>query len=127
GGHVQAVRASDGRAVWDSDGGSRGNFYATAAFAFGRVYVGNTDGREYSFSAADGRLAWAKQTGSYVYSSAAVRDVPGLGPTVYVGSYDGRLYAVNARTGAPRWVYAAGGKISGSPTIVGDTVYFADL
>jgi outer membrane protein assembly factor BamB len=127
GGHVQAVRAVDGHRIWDSGAGSGGTFYATAAFAFGRVYVGNTDGREYSFAAADGKLAWAKQTGSYVYSSAAVRDVPGLGPTVYFGSYDGHLYAVNARTGTVRWSYRSGGKISGSPTMIGNTVYVADL
>jgi outer membrane protein assembly factor BamB len=95
--------------------------------AFGRVYIGSTDGREYSFSARDGRLAWAKQTGGYVYSSAAVQDTAGVGPTVYLGSYDGTFYALNARSGAVRWTYRSGGKISGSPTIVGRTVYFSDL
>ena len=127
GGHAQAVRAADGHRLWDSGAGSGGTFYSTAAYAFGRVYLGNTDGREYSFSAANGKLAWAKQTGAYVYSSAAVRDVPGLGPTVYFGSYDGHLYALDARTGAVRWAHRSGGKISGSPTMLGDTVYFADL
>ena len=70
GGRVQAVRTSDGHRVWSSGGGGNilraAHFYATAAVAFGRVYIGNTDGREYSFSARDGRLAWAKQTGNYV-------------------------------------------------------------
>ena len=85
------------------------------------------DGREYSFSTLDGKLAWARQTGNYVYSSAAVRDVPGLGPTVFFGSYDGTFYALDARSGAVRWSHDSGGKISGSPTIVGDIVYFSDL
>jgi outer membrane protein assembly factor BamB len=131
GGHVHAVRASNGRRVWSS-GAARGllrsgRFYATAAVAFGRVYIGATDGREYSFSAKDGRLAWAHQTGRYVYASAAVQDVPGLGPTVFFGSYDGTFYALDARTGKVRWTHRSGGKISGSATIIGDTVYFADL
>ena len=131
GGHVQAVRTSNGHRVWSSSGGGSflraGRFYATAAVAFGRVYIGSTDGREYSFSAADGRLAWAKQTGNYVYSSAAVQNVDGVGPTVFFGSYDGTFYALDARTGGVRWTRRSGGKISGSPTIVGRTVYFSDL
>jgi outer membrane protein assembly factor BamB len=78
-----------------------GEFYATAAVAFGRVYVGATDGRMYSLSAQDGRLAWAHQTGGYVYSSPAVTRVAGRGPTVFFGSYDGVFYALDARTGEP--------------------------
>jgi outer membrane protein assembly factor BamB len=132
-GRVHAVRASDGHEVWSvATNGARfgfgsGNFYSTAAVAFGRVYLGNTDGRVYSFAAHSGTLAWATGTGAYVYSSAAVADVPGLGPTVYIGSYDGNFYAFDARSGARRWRYAAGGKISGSPTIVGRVVYFSNL
>jgi outer membrane protein assembly factor BamB len=131
GGRVQAVRTSDGHRVWDSGGGGNllraAHFYATAAVAFGRVYIGNTDGREYSFSAKDGRIAWAKQTGNYVYSSAAVQDVDGLGPTVFFGSYDGTFYALDARSGNVRWRFRSSGKISGSPTIIGRIVYFSDL
>lgn len=132
GGEVHAIRLKDGSPVWStatSGGvfGRSGTFYATAAVAFGRVYVGNTDGRMYSFAASSGKLAWATSTGAYVYSSPAVLDVPGLGPTVYAGSYDGNLYAWDARSGAVRWKYAAGGKISGGVFIVGDLVWFADL
>jgi outer membrane protein assembly factor BamB len=131
GGSVQAVRARDGKRIWLSSPSKRflrqGNFYATAAVAFGRVYIGSTDGRMYSFSAKDGRIAWAHQTGNYVYSSAAVKNVEGRGPMVYFGSYDGTFYAVDARSGKQRWRHKSGGKISGSPTIVGDVVYFADL
>jgi len=131
GGQVQAVRARDGAKLWSSSAAKglvrSGRFYATAAVAFGRVYVGATDGRAYSLSAKDGRVAWAHQTGRYVYSSAAVKDVAGAGPTVFFGSYDGVFYALDARSGKERWKHRSGGKISGSPTIVGDTVYFADL
>src|SRR3954447_3253078 len=131
GGHVQAVRTANGHRVWSASGGGNflrgGRFYATAAAAFGRIYIGSTDGREYSFSAKDGRLAWAKQTGRYVYSSAAVQNVDGVGPTVFFGSYDGTFYALDARSGKVRWTRRTGGKISGSPTIVGRTVYFSDL
>jgi outer membrane protein assembly factor BamB len=67
------------------------------------------------------------QTGAYVYASPAVTNAPGLGPTIYLGSYDGTFYALNARSGHIEWQYHAGGKISGSATIVGNVVYFADL
>jgi outer membrane protein assembly factor BamB len=127
GGQVQAVRARDGNRVWVARPPGAGTFYATAAVAYGRVYVGSTSGTEYALSQATGRVQWAKPTGSYVYSSAAVASVRGAGPTVYFGSYDGNFYALNARTGATRWTYSAGGRISGSPTIVGRTIYFAVL
>ena len=67
------------------------------------------------------------QTGAYVYASPAVSNAPGLGPTVYVGSYDGSFYALGAQSGRIAWKYDAGGVISGSSTIIGNTVYFADL
>jgi outer membrane protein assembly factor BamB len=132
-GHVHAVRAHDGHEVWSvGTNGARygfgsGSFYSTPAVAFGRVYLGNTDGRVYSFAAHSGKLAWATGTGAYVYSSAAVTDVPGAGPTVFIGSYDGGFYAFDARSGSVRWRFAAGGKISGSATVVRNVVYFSNL
>ena len=132
-GRAYALNASNGHQQWavttegSQFGFGSGNFYSTPAVAFGRVYMGNTDGRVYSFAAHTGSLGWATGTGAYVYASAAVQDVPGLGPTVYVGSYDGNMYAFDARSGAIRWTYNAGGKISGSATIVAGVLYFSDL
>ena len=132
-GRAYALDAVTGRQIWAvSTNGARfgfgsGTFYSTPAVAFGRVYMGNTDGRVYSFAARTGQLAWATGTGAYVYASAAVADIPGLGPTVYVGSYDGNMYAFNAQSGSIRWSHNAGSKISGSPTIVGDVLYFSAL
>ena len=94
---------------------------------YGRVFLGNTDGRVYAYDASSGRLDWAVQTGAYVYASPAVANAPGLGPTVYVGSYDGTFYALNARSGQIEWRFHPGGRISGSATVVGRVVYFADL
>ncbi len=108
-------------------GTSSGQFYASPAVAYGRVYIGNTDSNVYSFSAATGKLAWRTGTGNYVYASAAVAQVPGGKPTVYVGSYDARFYALDAKTGKIRWKHKAPGRISGAATVVGDIVYFGDL
>jgi outer membrane protein assembly factor BamB len=131
-GAMTAIRAKDGSKVWDTATNGRvfnqsGQFYATPAVAFGRVYAGNTDGFVYSFVAKNGQLAWSHSTGNYVYSASAVANVPGLGPTAFVGSYDGHFYALDAKTGNVRWVHDDGGKISGAPTLVGDIVYFTNL
>ncbi|HEV7584271.1 MAG TPA: PQQ-binding-like beta-propeller repeat protein [Solirubrobacteraceae bacterium] len=130
-GHLQAVSEQTGRALWvsGSEGAllGSGTFYSTPAVVYGRVFLGNTDGRVYAYDASSGRLDWAVQTGAYVYSSPAVTNAPGLGPTVYIGSYDGNFYALNAQSGRIVWKFSAGGRISGSPTIVGRNVYFADL
>jgi outer membrane protein assembly factor BamB len=132
-GRAYALQANDGHQVWAvstdgaDDGFGSGTFYSTPAVAFGRVYIGNTDGYVYSFAAATGQLAWSTGTGAYVYSSPAVANIPGLGPTVYLGSYSGYFYAFNAQSGAVRWSHDAGGRISGSPTVVGDVVYYSNL
>jgi outer membrane protein assembly factor BamB len=132
-GEVHALRLTTGRQVWTSKtSGGRfglraGNFYATAAVAYGRVYLGNTDGFVYSFSARDGSLAWRKKTGGYVYGSPAVAQLPGGPPTVYIGSYDKHLYALDARTGRVRWSHAAEGRISGGAVVLGDLVFYSTL
>ena len=99
----------------------------TPAVAFGRVYIGSTGGSVTAYWASSGATAWSAGTGSYVYSSPAVADVPGVGPTVYVGSYDGNFYAYNAYSGGVRWSHSAGGRIDGSATVLGNVVYFSSL
>jgi outer membrane protein assembly factor BamB len=133
GGRVHAIRRSNGHKVWVVRPSKRvlglgdGNFYSSAAVSYGRVYIGSTNGAVYSFSARDGKLAWRKRTGGFVYASPAVGKVGDGPPTVYIGSYDGRFYALHARTGKPRWVRYIGKKISGAAAIVGDLVVVADL
>jgi outer membrane protein assembly factor BamB len=97
-------------------------FYSTPALAYGRVYIGSTDGKVYSYGATTGRLLWSYGTGDYVYSSPAVWD--GL---VFAGSYNKKFYAFDAATGEVRWTFRANGEISGSPTVIGNVVYFATL
>lgn len=130
-GDVQAIFERTGQRIWSagSEGAplGSGTFYSTAAYAYGRIYLGNTDGRIYAYDAGSGKLDWAVQTGAYVYASPSVADVPALGPTIFEGSYDGNFYALSARSGRIEWRYPAGGKISGSSTVVGKVVYFADL
>ena len=122
-GHIQAISEQTGRRIWISGSGGallgNGTFYSTAAVIYGRVFLGNTDGRVYAYDAFTGGLDWAVQTGAYVYASPAVTNAPGLGPTIYLGSYNGTFYALNARSGHISWRFKAHGRISGSATIIG--------
>jgi outer membrane protein assembly factor BamB len=102
--------------------GGRGQFYSTPAAAYGRIYVGSTDGKLYSFGATSGQLRWSQGTGDYVYSSPAV-----WRRKVYVGSYSGRMTAFDAATGDTIWEFDAKGEVSGSPTILNGVLYFSTL
>lgn len=132
-GVFSAVRVKDGEVKWQSDslGGSfgiAGDFYSTAAVAFGRVYVASKDGRVYSFEKDTGELAWSQTAGGELYAGIVAADTPNTEPTVYVGSYAGeRFYALDARTGEERWSVAAQGPIIGAASLIGETVYFANL
>ena len=124
-GHVYCLSRT-GRVLWRGSaqprlfGGS--DFYSTPAVAYGRVYIGSTDGKMYAFGAASGHRLWSHSTGGYVYASPAI-----WRQRVLVGSYSGTFYALDAGTGEPRWTFKAGGPISGSATVVGHVVYFATL
>ena len=115
-------QGSSGRRASQPRFGSTGNFYATPALAYGRVYIGATDGKVYSFGASSGKLRWSQSTGGYVYSSAAV-----WRSRIYVGSYSHTFFCFDAATGDVLWQFKANGPISGSPTIVAGRVYFATL
>ncbi|MFT4035744.1 MAG: PQQ-binding-like beta-propeller repeat protein [Patulibacter sp.] len=131
-GRVYAFQRATGQIVWvrrPSAGGLRltaGSFYSTPAVAFGRLYIGSTDGSIYSLATSNGKTAWRTKTHDYVYGSPAV-GAPGGRPTVFVGSYDGTFYALDARNGRKRWTRSLGGRISGSATLIGDTVWIASL
>jgi len=131
-GEMTALHVKNGSIKWQTGSqgtsfGRTGRFYATAAIAFGRVYAGNTDGRMYSFDQQSGELAWSHSTGNYVYAGVVAARTPDTSPTVYFGSYDGTFYALDARTGSERWSIHNLGAISGAASLIGDTVYVADL
>jgi outer membrane protein assembly factor BamB len=131
-GTFSAVNIDDGSIKWQTGttGGSfgrSGRIYATAAVAFGRVYVGSLDSRMYSFEKDSGKLAWSKSTGDYIYAAAVAADTAETRPTIYFGSYDGTFYALDADDGSTRWEKDIGGDISGAASLIGDTVYVAEL
>ena len=126
GGHLYALDVRTGKQLWRGSSqqrlGGRGQFYSTPTAAYGRVYLGSTDGKVYSFGATTGSVRWSHGTGGNVYSSPAVWQ-----QRVFVGSYSGRFYAFDAATGDVKWQFKANGPISGSPTVMDGVVYFATL
>jgi outer membrane protein assembly factor BamB len=126
GGHLYALDVRTGKQLWRGSSqqrlGGRGQFYSTPTAAYGRVYVGSTDGKVYSFGATTGSVRWSHGTGGYVYSSPAVWQ-----QRIFIGSYSGRFYAFDAATGDVKWQFKANGPISGSPTVMDGVVYFATL
>jgi outer membrane protein assembly factor BamB len=131
-GNMSAVRVADGSVRWQSSsqgtGVSAGAFYGTAAVAFGRVYAGSKDGRVYSFNKQTGDLAWSQTIGGEVYAGAVAADTPKSPPSVYFGSYGGSsFHALDARTGDVRWTADVGGSVIGAASLIGETVYVANL
>jgi outer membrane protein assembly factor BamB len=118
-GYLYALDSRSGRLRWQAGAGQLGGLYATPSVAHGRVFVSSTTGRVYAFSTSGNEL-WRVQTGSFVYSPAALS-----GATAYVGSYDHRFYALSQATGRTRWTFDAGGPISGAPTVIDGVVYFS--
>jgi outer membrane protein assembly factor BamB len=132
-GTMTAVRIADGSIKWQTGSqgtsfGRAGSFYGTAAVAFGRLYAGSKDGRMYSFDKDTGSLEWSQSANGELYAGVAVADTPSTNPTVYFGSYGGgTFYALDARDGHERWSISAGGSVIGAASVIGETVYFANL
>jgi outer membrane protein assembly factor BamB len=90
--------------------------------AYGRVFIGNVNGRVVALDRDTGEIAWVRVLGDFVYSSPSV-----AGGLIHVGSYDRRLHALDAVTGRVRWSVDFGERISGSPSVIGDLVYASTL
>ena len=75
-GHVTAFRRSDGRIAWqrESPGGACAGPGASTPVAYGRVFIGNVNGRVIALDEDTGEVAWVRVLDDYVYSSAAVAD-----------------------------------------------------
>ena len=120
-GNVYGVRAGDHSLVWKTKAGKR--FYGGPGVSEGIVVIGDVGGAVVALDAANGKRLWRHPTGgAFVYASPAIAR-----GTVFIGSYNGKFEALNLKTGKPRWTFDAGGRISGSATVVGNTVYTAVL
>jgi outer membrane protein assembly factor BamB len=124
--HLYALNARTGALIWRGSAqerfGSQGTFYSTPAVAYGRVYIGSTDGKVYSFGSTSGEVRWSQSTGGYVYASPAVWK-----QRILIGSYSGTFFSLDAATGDVQWRFETNGPISGSASVIGNIVYFSTL
>lgn len=121
-----------------------GEVFSSPVVADGVAYVGSNHNRFYAIDVETGKIRWAMETLGAVNSSPAVAD-----GVVYFGDFSGRFTALDAKTGTLKWVYRVHGErlfgaygyswakrrkkyyadycdvFLSSPTIVGDTVYYA--
>jgi outer membrane protein assembly factor BamB len=123
-GHLFALDARTGAFKWRGSSfsrfGRREYFYSTPVVAYGRVFIGNTDGTLYAFGATSGNLLWAQPAGTYLYASPAVWK-----KRILTGTYDGRFSAFDAATGDRIWSWEAPSAIHGAPTVIDGLVYFS--
>ena len=89
------LNARTGRMRWHATSfsrfGRREYFYATPAVAYGRVFLGNTDGTVYAYGATTGHLLWARRR-----RDLRLHGTRGLAEAwCIVGTWDG--YFVSAR------------------------------
>ncbi len=89
--------------------------------AYGRVYIGNTDGKVYSFDANTGQEAWSTTLPGWAYGSPAVAN-----GRVFATSSLGTFVALNARTGEELWRHQLPYGTLSSPVVIGPLVYVAD-
>src|SRR5690606_18920797 len=78
----------------------RGPFSAGPTYAFGRVYVGTSEGQLVALDAATGRLVWAYAAGEELVTRPEVSET-----LVYVVSASDTVFAVDRETGQWRWQY----------------------
>ena len=70
----------------------------------------------------------ARRSAASVYAGAVAADTPNTDPTVYFGSYDGRPSTRSTpQDGDERWSADAGGAVIGAASLIGETVYVANL
>jgi len=125
-----ALGLADGKPVWTSKE-QLGDTASAPAIAGEKLVLGTADGRVCAFSAKDGALLWATQTGPslsslqpYQRGLSDVNSSPAIqGDTVYVGASDGKVHALALDCGTEVGSYPLGAPIASSPFIADNTLY----
>jgi outer membrane protein assembly factor BamB len=123
--NVRALRASDGKVIWDlrRDSHYKGPPSDVTAPVFGRgkVFVAFMDGTLVAIDADDAKIAWKRKLPTTLQSSPLL-----IGATLYIGSDNGTLFALDASSGRDRWTYKARHVIKDSPSFDRGRIYFGD-
>jgi outer membrane protein assembly factor BamB len=85
------------------------------------AYVGTEGNTFFAIDWQEGKIRWQYENPERAFpfrSSAAVSD-----RAVVVGSRDKLVHALDPKSGEALWTFATGGRVDGSPVIVGDRVF----
>ncbi len=115
---VLALDASDGTLRWNTIVDDLG-LSSSPTVAAGRVLVGTGSGKLVALWASSGDVNWTANISGWVYLAA---------PTVhegivYVGTDNGSLHALRIEDGTEVWSRDLGGRLRGTPLVVGDRIY----
>ena len=107
-----------------------GDVSATPAVVNGAVYFGDFGGRLWKLDAGTGGVIWSRLVSEYTGIAGDIaRTSPSLvGTTLVVGDLRApNMIGIDARTGERRWITQVHpdpkGIMTGSPVLVGDTIY----
>lgn len=115
---VHRVDLATGESDWTYKTGS--DVMSGPSLVDGLVYVGSHDGNLYALEAATGGREWSFDTGAQLIGCPTVtRD------HVLIGSYDATLHCVT-RAGDGAWQIETQGRVTSTPLVTEDAVYFAE-
>ena len=94
------------------DGAAKAGLRLRPAFAGGRVFASDIDGRVTAMDAASGNVAWSAEVGK------GVGTTPGLGDDmVVVGTLDGEVVALSQADGSEMWRTKVSSEVIAAPAI----------
>jgi outer membrane protein assembly factor BamB len=116
---VRSCHLPDGKLEWERT--LSGALVPGAISAAGQVIVPLDEPSVYSLDPATGEVKW---------SNTKLKGAPGYlllqNGSLYLGTLGSDLYALSAQTGTEQWkLECPGGRVSGAPAILGDTLYAA--
>ena len=111
----RALSATDLSVVWTFTPSPAGSFFSSAAVAYGKIFIGSTNGFLYALDPWTKAIIWSFNTGGVIWSSPAISD-----GKVFIGSESNNLYSFNANQTNPataRWSLPLGGDVDSAPAI----------
>jgi outer membrane protein assembly factor BamB len=126
-GRVLALRARDGKVLWDRLLPSRSE--SSPLLDGDRLYFGSENGTVYGLRASDGDVRWTFKAQGAVKSGLALAD-----GKLYFGDYGGRVYAIRQADGSRAWTTGtrgsrfgtAGGNFYSTPAAAYGRVYIGN-
>lgn len=126
-GSAVAMRAKDGKVVWERPLGARSE---TSPLVFGRsVIVGNESGEVFALDRESGKVRWQVSTADSVKGGLALDD-----GVLYGANYAGEVFALRASNGEEVWnsstsglSFGRGGPVYSTPAVAFGRVYLGSI